>query len=82
MQKYAVAYINYFDNDLQMTVVEACNPIAAIVKGVKEIIGIEEDAWVDQFLDLGKDPSKYGEDIEKVKEEFFNTDQNVEVMPI
>jgi hypothetical protein len=31
--KYAVAYMNFFDNDLQMTQVDAENPVQAMVEG-------------------------------------------------
>jgi len=85
--KYAVAYMNYFDNDLKLTVVEADNPITAIVEGVRKMTEAkDDDRWLNSFLeDAARDKigvDDYAERIEYIRQEFFNTDALVAVMPI
>lgn len=89
--KYAVAYMNYFDNDLKLIVVEADDPITAMVEGVRKLLdNPENDEWLDPMLEniplqleLGgaPDPARVAR-IEEIKEEFFNADQAVTVMAV
>jgi len=85
--KYAVAYMNFYDNDLKLTQVEADDPITAIVEGVREMTKAEDsDPWLNSFLeDAARDGvgvDDYSERIEYIRQEFFNTDALVAVMPI
>lgn len=82
--KYAVAYMNYFDNDLKMTSVEADNPVTALIEGVRTLMSTsDDDKWLDSFLEdipsIGADATAR---IDAIKEEFFDADQLVAVMPI
>jgi len=80
--RYAVAYLNYFDNELKMMIVEASNPVAALVNGVRELSGFEgDDPWLEDFL-KEHDPADYGLILEEIKAALFDTDIAVEVMPI
>jgi hypothetical protein len=74
-REYAVAYTNLFDNDLEIISVEASSMVAAIIKGVRELIDPpkEEDEWLAGLLD---------KTVEEIQEEFFNVDRLVAVMPL
>jgi len=81
--KYAVAYMNYFDNDIKLTVVEADDPITAMVEGAREMMKArDDDEWLNEKLENIPSPNGYAERIEKIREDFFNTDQAIAVMPI
>jgi len=85
--KYAVAYMNFYDNDLKLTQVEADDPITAIVEGVREMTEAEDsDPWLNSFLeDAARDGvgvDDYAERIEHIRQEFFNADALAAVMPI
>ena len=82
MKKYAVAYMNFFDNEIEMVVVEADNSIIAIVKGVLQIIGKEEDAWLTPILEGIPNSDGHANRIREIQDEFFNTNQAVNVMRI
>ena len=74
--KYAVAYMNYFDNDLKLTVIEAHNPITAMIEGARKLMGNPaSDKWLDAMLQDTPAPDGHAAQIEEIQEEFFNTDQ-------
>jgi hypothetical protein len=66
MKKYAVAYVNFFDNDLEINIIEAENERDAIVKGCK---------YAADYDDLP-------EGIDGIQELFWNTDILIEVKEI
>jgi len=81
--KYAVAYLNLFDNDLLITSVEADNPITAMIEGARELMGAAvDDEWLNNHLKDIPSSDGYPVRIEEIKTEFFDTDQVVAVMPI
>ena len=82
--KYAVAYVNFFVNDLQLTRAEANDPITAMIEGARELISGSDDVdkWLDSMLENIPLPGNYGPRLEEIQEEFFNTDQLIAVMPI
>ena len=82
--RYAIAYMNLFDNDLKLTTVEADNPVTAIVEGARELMGVSDDVdkWLNPMVDNIQPSDDYAARIEEIKGEFFNADQVVAVMPI
>ena len=81
--KYAVAYLNFFDYDLQITSVEADDPITAMIEGARELMGAaDDDEWLNGFLKNIPSVDGYAARIEEIREEFFNADQVVAVMPL
>ena len=81
--KYAVAYLNLFDNDLLIMSVEADNPITAMIEGARELMGAAvDDEWLNNHLKDIPSSDGYPVRIEEIKTEFFDTDQVVAVMPI
>ncbi len=85
--KYAVAYLNFYENENQITVVEAGDPITAMVEGVRAIENAngnpDVDKWLDGLLENIPDPSGYAKRIEEIKTEFFNLDQAIsEPVPV
>lgn len=81
--KYAVAYLNFFDNDLQITCVEADDPITAMIEGARELMGAaNDDKWLnDQLKDIPSSAG-YSARIKEIKEAFFDTDQVITVVPV
>ena len=84
--KYAVAHMDFFNNDLKIIVVKYDDPITALVEGVRTLIkvknvdiDIETNKWLDSFLGHVNDT---GRRIEEIKQEFFNGDQLVAVEEI
>lgn len=83
MYKYAVAHVNFFDNVLEMTVVEAENPIVGLIEGARQLMGAkEDDPWLNEFLDADYTSDKYAPVLEEIRNRFFDADTLVEVMPI
>ena len=81
--KYAVAYMNFFDNDLQMTQVDAENPVQAMVEGARILMkASDDDEWLNEFLENIPGSDQYGERIEEIRQEFFNADSLIAVMPM
>lgn len=81
--KYAVAHMNFFDNDLQITAVDAENPVQAMIEGARTLMKAQDDdEWLNGLLENIPGPDGYAERIEEIREEFFNTDQVITVMPI
>ena len=83
--KYAVAYINYFDDDLKLAIIEAGDPITAMIEGVRKLSGRpKNDEWLDPMLENIPAPGRAGllARIEEIQEELFNADQAVAVMAI
>ncbi len=80
--KYAVAYLNFFDNDLQITSVEADDPITAMIEGARKLMdAADDDEWLNDQLKNIPSSAGYPARIEEIKEAFFNTDQVIAVMP-
>lgn len=80
--KYAVAYMNFFDNNLKLAQVDAENPIIAIVEGVRQMTEApDNDPWLNSFL---RQPvtDDYDECIEYICRKFFDADILVAVIPI
>lgn len=69
MSKFAVGYINFFDNDLIIEIIEAEDWLEALHKHSK----IEQDPWGDYF-------SNYT--IDEAKTEAFNSDMMFDVVEI
>jgi len=81
--KYAVAYMNYFDNDLKLTTVEADNPITAMIEGVREMMEApNDDEWLNEKLENIPSSNGYAERIKEIQGDFFDTDQAIAVIPI
>jgi hypothetical protein len=80
---YAVAYLNFFDNDLQIISIEADDPITAMIEGARELMGAsDDDEWLNDQLKNIPSSDGYPTRIEEIKEAFFNTDQVIAVMPM
>ena len=69
MKRYAVAHMDFFNNDLKIAIVEANGEVEAIIKGMKSI---DEDlgAWVAGLAHFS---------VEELKQSFFNVDRLVDV---
>ncbi len=81
--KYAVAYLNFFDNNLRLIKVEANDPITAIIEGVSKLTDSSEIAeWLNPMLENIPASDGYAARIEEIRQAFFDTDQIVEVLPI
>lgn len=85
--KYAVAYISYFDDALKLAVIEADDPITAIVEGVRSLLddsGNPEDTeWLDLMLENIPAPGPAREArIEEIEKMFYHADEAVAVLPI
>lgn len=81
--KYAVAYMNFYDNDLKLVQVEADNPIVALVEGVREMTeAADDDPWLNSFLADDDSTADYADRIETIREGFFDADAMVAVMPL
>jgi len=92
--KYVVAWLNFFDNDLQMILVEARDPITAMIEGARQLINsnsIEHggnqdrsdraiDTWLNPMLKDIPEPEGYVARIKEIQEEFNNADQVIAVM--
>ena len=63
MTRFAVAYMNLFDNDLTIEEVTAETPEEAIWKHTK----LQDPCWEEQFKDIEND-------LEVIREELFSTD--------
>ena len=66
MKQYAIAYVNFFDNDLQLKLVEADDWKEALVKG----FGADKIGWLES------------KNLESAKEEAFNSDCLIDVKEI
>ena len=75
--KFAVAYINAFDNDLQITIIEADDCIKGIIEGAR--ILMKADKWLD---DLYVKVVNTDSAIEIIQNEFFNCDCNIAICEI
>jgi len=71
MKKYAVGYINFSDNELTIEIVEAPN----IYEAVKKHSQLQEDS-------LQKWISEMPQELQDIKEEFFNGDAMIDVKEI
>ena len=69
--KYAVAYVNLFDNDLTIEIVEADTPKEAIKKHTRLADACHAE-WV----------AEMPEDLEEIKEVFFDGDTLVDVIEL
>lgn len=71
MKKFAVGYINFCDNDLSIEIVEA-NDVKEAIGKHSVLTGPRNKAWMDEMPD----------DIEEIKERFFNSDSMIDVVEI
>jgi hypothetical protein len=81
--KHAIAWMNFYDNDLQMILVDADNPITAMIEGARQLMDNDDlanDEWLNAFLQNIPESDDYAARIEEIREEFFNTDQLIAVM--
>ena len=78
MLKFAVAYVNAFDNDLQITIVEANDCIKGIIKGAR-IMMPANDKWLD---DLYAKAVNTDSAIEMIQNNFFDCDSNIAICEI
>ena len=80
--KYAVAYMNYFDNNLQIIIVDAENPVQAMVEGARTLLKAkDDDEWLNNFL-KNIPAGCYAKRVEEIRDEFFNADQAIAVMAV
>lgn len=70
--KYAVGHIDFFNNDLKIEVVAA----DSVKEALSKHSAIGESKEVLEWLD------SLPEDLESIKEEFFNADQCVDVVEL
>lgn len=70
MNKFAVGYINFFDNDLIIEIIEANNWFDAIWHHSKMILTKDEKPWLPNTS------------LEKLKGEAFNCDMMIDVIEI
>lgn len=75
MNKYAVAYLNYYDNEIHMISVTAGNEVEAVILGVTTFINAEDldSSWLSELENMT---------LEDIKQYFWNGDQNVGVIKI
>lgn len=66
MAKFCVAYINFFENDLQQKIVEASSMFEAVVKA--------EFAWSEE--------TKNWSDYESMQQHFFDGDSAINVIEL
>lgn len=73
MKKYAVAYINFFDNDLKMSIQEAENEVDACKKHLlNNNVSDEKNSWVYNLPD----------NLEELQYEMFNMDSQINAIEI
>ena len=84
--KYAVAYVSAFDNDLQVTVVEAVDVIQGLMKGARVLLKITDDnddlynQWLEEIFKKAVDATdNLNAAVEAIQEEFFNVDSNIAI---
>ena len=83
--RYAVAHMNFYDNNLQMILVNADDPITAMIEGARQLMDIDDpanDEWLSAFLQNIPESNNYAARIEEIQEAFFNTDQLIAVVDI
>lgn len=73
MSKYVVGHVSLFNNELKLVVVEAENPVHAIIAGVKELAPENPHGWLDEMSETM---------IDHVQEAFFDCDQLVGTLQI
>ena len=67
--KYAVALLNFFDNENKIAIVEAPNPVTAMVEAARSLMKPPPNEWLDEFLvDISDDR------VEDIQMAFFDTD--------
>ncbi len=84
--KYAVALLNCFDNENHVVIVEADDPITAMIHGAVEILNVADpdtDEWLQDMLKDIPDADGYAARIEEIQGGFFNGDMAIsEPVPI
>ncbi len=85
--EYAVAHVDFIENENRITIVEADDPITAMIDGVRKLSNsdgnLDVDLWLDGFLKDIPEPAGYAARIEEIKTEFFDVKQAVsEPMPV
>ncbi len=87
--KYAVAYMDLFENDLKLVVIDRRDPITAIHDVAEEIIGPSK--WLDDLCQSIVTREDWSEQtmqrktkgqIERIIEEFFDADSVVAVLRV
>ena len=78
--KFAVAYINYFDNDLQITIVEANDCIEGIIEGAR--ILMKADKWLDDLYAKAVNTDNMDSAIEMIQDNFFDCDSDIAICEI
>ena len=79
MKKYAVSYINFFNNELTIEIVEAETIKKAILKHSKLLAENSDNGKVDEEDWLH---TNMPEELEEIKETFFDMDCMVDVVEI
>jgi len=79
--KFAVAYMNAFDNDLQITVVEAVDCIKGIIEGARVLMKADDaDDWLADLYNTAVDTTdNLDSAIEFIQVEFFNCDLHIAI---
>ena len=79
--RYAVAYFNLGGEDNnEVVVIEAVNPVVALVFGAKHLAASncqEIDDWFDSLLDVMPVPEDYALRIEQIRLKFADVDMRV-----
>ena len=79
--KFAVAYVNAFDNNLQITIVEAVDCIKGIIEGAR-ILMPANGKWLDGLYTKAVNTNNMDSAIEMMKMTFFNCDCNIAIREI
>lgn len=72
MKKYVVAYINFFDNELKMSIIEAENEVDACKQYLKIKEFNENNDWINNLPN----------NLENLRDEIFNTDSQINAIEI
>ncbi len=79
--KFAVAYVNAFDNDLQITIIEADDCIKGIIEGAR--ILMKADKWLDDlYAEAVYQTDNMDSAIEMIQNSFFDCDSNIAICEI
>ncbi len=77
--KFAVAYVNAFDNNLQITIIEADDCVKGIIEGAR--IFMKVDKWLDDlYTEVADKPMDLA--IEMIQNTFFDCDCNIAIREI
>jgi hypothetical protein len=87
MKRYAVSYINFYDNDLMSTIVTAHDAQIALLQGLCILISMSTGDTLESALESSWQEDEYLSrmadwPIERIKDEVFNGDADCNVIEI